>query len=501
VLIVLLLGASQVLAAQSTRIVVLPFHIAPGSQKEDIRSFREHVSKTVRAEIGQLGDNFTIEPESATDALLKGGAAPETDEQAQSIGKQAGADLVVYGFLSGAESRYQMRAVLWDIHAGRPSVATDLKVENIHGLSGVLQVFVSALTRRLHGSPRLRFYKTDPSDIPGSSVTRTPALVALPRNLAPWQSQKIQGALAAVDIGDMDGDSKNETVFLEDNEITISRFEGGSLVPLTKFRQFETRYISAEAEDLDGDGICELLLCYQTPAGIESAIIKYVNRNFKIAAKFPDTILRTVEDPADRKHRILVGQRTDVDDIFSGEMVRFRVDSSGAVPDGKLMLPPGTLLLSYVSGQLGKQRDSVQVILNQDQRLMIFDRENRLLASLTDKLYGLNRQIRIRVKNRYRDIVCPGRLLMADSSGSGEKELLVAKQGDGSSFIQALSWDGENVSEKWKTVRSEGVISDFRIRDFKNEGIQSLVLILVEPNPFLALSGPHSVVYAYDLIP
>ena len=79
--------------------------------------------------------------------------------------------------------------------------------------------------------------------------------------------------------------------------------------------------------------------------------------------------------------------------------------------------------------------------------------------------------------------------------------MLVVKNGERGSYIQALGWNGNQLVEKWKTVESQGSITDFRIRDFKNQGTQSLVLILVKPMPFLALSGPRSVIYAYDLIP
>ena len=68
-------------------------------------------------------------------------------------------------------------------------------------------------------------------------------------------------------------------------------------------------------------------------------------------------------------------------------------------------------------------------------------------------------------------------------------------------MIQALEWDGKELVEKWKTVMSPGIISDFRIGDFKNEGLRSMVLILIKQAPFAALTGPSSIIFAYDLVP
>ena len=75
----------------------------------------------------------------------------------------------------------------------------------------------------------------------------------------------------------------------------------------------------------------------------------------------------------------------------------------------------------------------------------------------------------------------------------------MSKQSGRGCVVQDLTWDGKQLLEKWKTVQSLGIISDFRIRDFKNQGTRSLVVILVKPSPFFALMGPTSVVYAYDL--
>jgi FG-GAP-like repeat len=492
-------------AAQSGKILILPFQVAPGASEKELQSFSEHVYKRLRASIEGIREHFSTESEKATEELLKGRPAPADDIEARSLASESGSDLVIYGFLSRDDSRHQMRGYMWDMRTGRAVVSIDMKVANIHALPGVLQIFINGITTRLHGSQKLPFYRSAPTDSPPTTPGRgrLARLPDLPQNTAPWRSPDIGGVLWAVDIGDLDGDKKNETVLLEQRGITISRFDGGSLVSLTQFSQPPSAYISAEVEDLDGDGVAELILCYQTPTGIESTIARYINRNFKVIGKFPNMILRTVRESTEDKKRILVGQRTDSDDMFTGEMIRFEFEGGEFVPSGTLMLPPGTLLLSYDSGPLGKHGEFVRIILNQDQRLMVFDRENRLLFNMADRLYGLERRIRIPSKSGPREISLPGRILIARATGGpgGQNELLTIKQAEGGSVIQALEWDGKELVDKWRTVRSPGIISDFRIRDFKNEGLRSLVLILVKQNPFFGLSGARSVIFAYDLMP
>jgi hypothetical protein len=483
------------------KIIILPFYIPPGNGDSELREFRDHVNKRVRSSIELLGHAFALESQENTEKLLDGRSAVEDDQEAQQIGKNSGADLVIYGALSTTGPLFHMRGVVWDLAKGREMVATDVKVGNIHALPGVLELFISTINMRLLGSPTLPLYKTEPGTGTGlAGLGRPQSLLAIPRDTGPWRSPEIATPLWGMAIGDLDGDGRNESVFLGETGITIGRVERGNLTTLAHLSQAPVRYISAEVADIDGDGLAELIVTYLTPVGIESAIVKYKNRVFEVSEKFPDFILRTVsESVGDEK--VLVGQRTDVSDLFSGEMVRFRHVDGRITPGGSVRMPPGTLILSQTAGELGKNKDFLRVILNQDQRLMIFDKDNQLLAQVSDRIYGLDRRMRIPSPTGYRDVVFPGTLIIADTDGDGENELLTIKESNGGSYVQALVWDGSQLVEKWKTVRTPGLISDFRIGDLKNEQNRSLVLILLKPTPFPALTSPRSIIYAYDLMP
>src|SRR5208283_1277383 len=106
-------------------------------------------------------------------------------------------------------------------------------------------LFIGSIGKRLHGAPLLPLYRAEQPD-------RPQPLVALPRSVGSWRSPEINAELWAVDVGDLDGDGRNEVVFLEETGLTISRFEEGSLKTLTQFSQTPVRYISAEVADLGG---------------------------------------------------------------------------------------------------------------------------------------------------------------------------------------------------------------------------------------------------------
>lgn len=486
------------------RVLILPFHVsAADAAEKDLAEFKDHVDRRLRQVVGMLGDAVKVETEEATRAMLNSRAAIASDQEAILIASEKGMDQVIFGVLLKEDGRYRLRGILWDLRQHRASVTTDLQVPNIHGLPGLLEIFAGNVAKRIHGSPHLPLYRAGPpAPTEDRALDRLHALANLPRHTGPWRSTDIPAAISALDMGDLDGDTKNETVFVDDTGVTISRFENGGLRTLAQFSEPPATYLSAQVDDVDGDGIAELLLCYRSSRGIESAIARYVNRNFRVVARIPQMILAAVRDTLDEKRTLLVGQRTDVKDVFSGEMIRFKLEGNEATPVGKTVLPSGTLLLSYAAGRLGKPANTLQVILTQDQRLMVFDQENRLLCHFTDQIFGADRTVRISGKDGQRDVIFPGRLMIADTNGDGENEVLVVKQGSRGGLIQALVWDGSALALKWRTVSTPGIISDFRIGDFQNKGSLSLVLLHVKSSPFLALTGGiRTTVFAYDLLP
>ncbi len=479
--------------ANASRVAVLPFSFP--TDDKSLEKFSEHVTKTLRASISSMSSGPILESEADIRSVVENNPNFKNDGQALKIASLLPADLAVFGFLSREGDRYYMRAVMWDLKSPRLVVSTEHRVSNIHELPGVLEVFANAVNRRLQGSPHLPFYRSD-TGAETAGAGRIPRLVDVNRNPGPWRSPDISAALSGLDIGNIVGERKNETIFLDDGGITISRFEEGGLKQLTQYSQFGATHLSVEIEDVDGDGVSEIILCYQTTLGIESCLIQYLNRNFQVIGRTPGVILRSVVDPHTNS-RILVGQRMASTNMFSGEMTKYEVADGKLRESGKLRLPPGTLLLSYDSGYVGKEKQFIQAILNQDQRLMLFDKDNRPLQVINDKLYGSSRKIKISVEDKEKEITLPGRVLIGDIKGDGRKEVLVVKTTDGSSVIQALGWDGQSLTEQWKTIRSLGVITDFRMGDFKNEGTRSLVLILLKPN-YLLFMSPQSVIFAYD---
>ncbi len=481
--------------------LVLPFYLSAADETRELITFRDFVDKKIRKTIESAGDKFEIAPKSVAMKLVAQNKIPRDESDIKSLTAVSNADFVIFGSVERNGNNYKFRGYMWQSKERKLVVSTEFSVGHVLLLSRVLNEFSAHVFDRLQGSPNLEFY---PSESPGLKEKKKEAEfrpVSIDKDTGPWRSPSIPEALVSLDIGDMDGDKKNETVFLSQYQATIGKYENGALKTLLRFSNRPVVYINAEIEDIDGDGAAELLICYQTPKRLESAIITYKNRNFSIVQTFPNTIISMIDDPVFDGQRLLAAQKTDSPNMFNGRIFRMRMNEGKADVYGETALPPGTLLTSYVTGKLGKSKEKLRIILNQDQRLMVFDNENRLLSTVSDKIYGIDRKVSFKVGDQNRSVIFPGRLAIIDTNGDGEQELLVIKQTSNGSVVEDLVWRNNQLKQKWKTVGARGVISDFRIRDFKNQGARSLVLILVQPTPFplMAFSGPSSVVYAYEM--
>ncbi len=491
---------------EPAKVLALPFSFLINGEDANLKSFADHATATIRATLDSMGKSVNVIPEEAYAGLLKDTGALKDDQEAIGIGEAVKANMVVFGFLTRENNYYRLRGVMWDLATKRPTVATDVKVENIHALPGALNVFAAAITKRLTGAPKLEFYKSEGMATPSTSPAHKPALVNVPgrssQTSAPWRSSDMSVGISSITIGDLDGDGKQETVFLDENGITISRFEDGGLRPLTRYSQAPAIYVSVEAVDLDGDGVCELILCYRTLSGFESAIIQYKNRNLTVADKVVDVILRVILEPAAGKEeqRLLVGQRIAHPGIFNGKMLRYAFESGKLKVTGEIDLPPGTFLLSYASGYFKPDNQFLRIILNQDQRLMAFDKNNRLIATMPDRIFGLQRRVTLHKQGKSSlELSMPGRILVTNAQAAGQNDILVVKQSESGSTIEALGWDGAGFVENWRTVSSPGVISDYLVGDFKNDRTNSLVLALVNPMFFQSITGYRTVIFAYDM--
>ncbi|MGB9618430.1 MAG: FG-GAP repeat domain-containing protein, partial [Desulfomonilaceae bacterium] len=482
-------------------IVLLPFRLTTETDDPGLQSFVDHINDELRSAIRAMGGRYQVVEWEGDQQSDRAEQSLDDDRGLRKVAQNAGADFVICGSIGTSDSLYHMKGLMWDAKKERMAVRVDLKVPNVHALPSVLQFLLAGITKRLQGAPNIPFYKAgEPGSMPAVHQPRFRTVIGVAETEGPWRSPELPGSITGLAIGDLDGDRHNELVLVGDSGITIARFEKNALRPLTQFSKSPAVFLSAQAQDLDGDGVPELIVCSQLPDGVESEVLRYLNRNLTVVETFPNMILCCVPAPENPKVMNLLGQQTDAGDMFSGEMISFSLRDGALKRQGKVTLPQGTLLLSYAAGDI-QGHAHVRVLIDQRLKLRVFDQDNQLLSVQDGHEYGPHRKVTVKTADGVKEIIWPGRIIISDSSPSGQGELMLAKTAGGKSEIQGFHWGGAFLEKKWNTPPMEGAILDFKIGDFKNNGARSLVLLLARPDQLLGMSGPRTILFAYDFLP
>lgn len=503
-LMVMLVAYFGIVGAQTTTaetVIIVPFHLTTETNETELQSFVDHINEELRSTINAIGKKYEVVDREGEQEFSANRLGLDVEQEIKRVATDTRADFVICGSISKSESLYNMKGFMWDRKKERMAVRVDLKVPNVHALPSVLQFLLTGITKRLQGAPNIPFYKAGTSgNIPVVPQPRFRTVIGIAEAEGPWRSSELPGTMSGLAIGDLDGDKHSEMVLMGENGITIARFEKEALRPLTQFSKSPAVFINAQAQDLDGDGIPELVICSQLPDSVESEVLRYLNRNLTIVGTFPNMILACVPHPDNPKVKTLLGQPTDDGDMFSGEMISLEMTDGKITAAGKVKLPQGTLLLSYAEGDI-QGHPGVRIMIDQDLKLRVFDKKNNLLFVQNGSEFGPHRKITVKSRDGLKEIVWPGRIIISDSSASSQGELMLANICNGNSEIQGFHWEGNGLQKKWSSPSMQGIISDFRVGDFKNSGARSLVLLLVKPDQLLGMSGPRSVVFAYDFLP
>jgi hypothetical protein len=103
------------------------------------------------------------------------------------------------------------------------------------------------------------------------------------------------------------------------------------------------------------------------------------------------------------------------------------------------------------------------------------------------------------------------RLLVTDTNGDGESEVIVVKNYEltgrrleqfrkyTNAEVESMTWDGLGLQTRWKTRKISGFIRDYFLGDFDNDGKIELVAAVILSEGSAVLTEPKSTIIAYEL--
>jgi TolB-like protein len=341
-----------------------------------------------------------------------------------------------------------------------------------------------------------------------------------------WKSQQFSNELRGIDVGDVNEDGLNETVFIDNNKIFIYQKKGDAFELLEQITGGKYKnYIALDVADINQNGVREIIVSNISEIAVDSFVVEFRKGRFETIASQLPWLLRVIENKGSTP--VLLGQRRGLDNPFDTPIYEIKWQNGAYVEGRRMKIPQGLSIYGLTMDSLGKSGTKRIIALNSDDYLCVFEQTLKPLSKVA--VFGGSEEYLWKSEdvfggsNTYIDPVNPvstgesdsvrtyinSRIITYDTNKDGKNEIIIVKNISSSArmfqnlklFTNAevynLEWDGLGITENWKTKKIHGYVADYQFKDIDNDGQNDIVLALV-----LSTGGSiknRSVIVSYSL--
>ena len=496
--------------AKVYKVAILPFQI---HSQENLDYLREGIYDMLASRIAAEGKIIVIERSAVERAFYEERPTRLDESVAKRIGMRVGADYIVLGSLTKIGDYISLDARLISITEEKPPLGAFTQHKGIEETMLKIGEFAQDIGYKITGrratvsrpgDPRHPYLVTPKREIGGID----------PGGLGFRKSQTFSLEIKGLDIGDVDGDKKNEVVIMDRNHLYIFNYDGEKLKLILKVEQGnEHNFLTLDVADVNRNGVAEIIVTSVVGDDLRSFIVEYEEGKFKKIAEKENWFFRVFEHP--KEGSLLIGQRMDSEAIPSGPIYRFVWKKKSFERGPKMDFPRETKIFALAVADLRSQGVFDNVILEDSERLSIisadgkFSWRSRVAYGGTNNFYETKKKRDIDFgKEGGPDwrVYIPGRIIAKDLDGDGLKEVIVNKNHRSSSLfervrnfdtsqIYSLVWQDGFLDTHWKTREINGYFSDFQVKDVDNDGDEELVVAVIVEVGSITKQGTSNILF------
>ena len=326
-----------------------------------------------------------------------------------------------------------------------------------------------------------------------------------------WKSRDLAMEARGLAVADLDGDGKNEIVIVSADSLSVRRLENGQLVTLAEYETgTNERLLTVDAVDTDADGRAEIFVTglKNTSQRLSSFVLSLSGKELQAIAERQNWYFRS---PA---KGLLAGQKRGLSDIFLPGVWRLERDGLDYVEREPIPVPASFSVFSFCPGDADNDGDRDLVILDNDDKLRIYENDKELLWQGGDCLGGsetrlVDDQTGGQQKLTGDQFFLTQRVFVADINADGRNEVLTIynkavtgrlfqrlRRYNQASFV-CLAWDGLGLSEVWHTTPVSGYASDVALADIDNDGQDEIAALIVASRGAF-MTKPKSALIFYE---
>ena len=480
------------------KVAILPFMI---HSQENLDYLREGIYDILTSRITVEGRIIVMERSIVERALYEEKPVRLDETAASKIGMKIGADYIVLGSITKVGDYISLDARMISLTEEKPPLSAFTQHKGIDEVMVKIGDFAQDIGNKIVGRRAM-------AGRPGELRERR-GIERLDRGSIDYKKSQTFGfEIKGLDIGDVDGDGKNELVVMDKSNLYVFKYDGEKLTFFQKIEAgSQNNFLTLDVADLNRSGRAQIIVTSVVEDDVRSFILQYEEGKFKKVMEKVGWFLRVLDHP--KEGPILLGQQRGSDGLPVSPIYRMVWKGKSFEKGPKMNLPAETTIFGLAMAEIRAKGKPDIIILDKFDNLNIFSEDGKNKWKSKDQFGGTNNSYETL---RSADIAfwpppaadrpnsapptrveIPGRILVRDLSGEGIPQIIINKnefltgkiserlkiyeKGE----IQGLSWEEDGLTTNWKTREIKGYIADYQFKDVANDGNEELVVAVVAP--------------------
>jgi len=470
------------------KVAILPFLI---HSQENLDFLREGIYDILSSRITVEGRIVVIDRTIVEQALYEERPMRLDEAVAKKIGMKVEADYIILGSLTKIGDYISLDARLISVTEEKPPLGVYTQHKGIDDVMVKIGDFAQDIGYNILGR---RAMAGRPAEQRRSSSTRareeTPSIK---------RSQAFGIEMKGIDIGDVDGDGKNELVVMDNNNLYVFKYDGDKLALFQKIETgYENNFLALDVADVNRNGHAEIIVTSVFEDNLRSFILEYEEGKFRKITDKAGWFFRVLDHP--KEGPILLGQQMGGEGVTSGPIYKFVWKKKSFEKGDKMPFPWGTKIFGLTMANIRNKETIDIVLLDDSDQLKIVSLDGKFSWTTGERFGQTENSYETKRKKddmfgfggltATKRIFIHGRIIVKDLHGDGLNEVIVNKNSaemklleKGRSFTSGefygLVWDGKVLNIHWKTREINGYIADYQVKDIDNDGEEELVVAVV----------------------